>query len=72
MLDSAGKRYHTYGANNFNNNNGTTVQLTIPFNPEDPRTGQPGKLGPPVKVLVNEWMSVVHEVTFEFKDIPLP
>jgi len=72
VLDSAGKRYHTYGANNFNNNNGATVQLTIPFNPEDPRTGQPAKLGPPVKVLVNEWLSVVHEVTFEFKDIPLP
>lgn len=71
VVDSAGNRYHTYGANNFNNN-GSAVQLTIPFDPNDRRTGQPMKLGPPAKVLINEWLSVVHEVTFEFKDVPLP
>lgn len=71
LLDAAGNRYRTYGPNNINNN-GASVQLTLPYNSEDRRTGKALKLGPPVKLLVNEWLSVTHEVTFEFKDIPLP
>jgi hypothetical protein len=46
--------------------------MTVPYNANDRRTGQKLKLGPPVRLLVNEWLSVTHEVTFEFKDIPLP
>jgi hypothetical protein len=71
LLDANGNRYQTHGPNNFNNN-GFTVQMTIPYNANDRRTGQKLKLGPPVRLLVNEWLSVTHEVTFEFKDIPLP
>jgi hypothetical protein len=71
LLDEAGNRYHTFGANSINNN-GVTVQISLPFGPEDRRTGQAAKLGPPTKVVVNEWQSVTHEVTFEFRDIPLP
>ena len=71
LLDANGGRYQTYGPNNFNNN-GAAVQMTLPYNPNDRRTGQKLKLGPPVKLLVNEWLSITHEVTFEFKDIPLP
>ena len=71
MLDANGNRYQTYGPNNFNNN-GAAVQMSIPYNPTERRTGRQLKLGPPVKMVVNEWISVTHEVTFEFKDIPLP
>ncbi len=71
LIDAAGNRYQSTGPNNFNNN-GSSVQMTIPFGPNDRRTGKPMKLGPPVKVVFNEWLSVTHEVTFEFKDIPLP
>ena len=71
VLDSAGNRYHSFGPSGIDNN-GTSVTLTVPFGPEDRRTGQKAKLGPPVKLLINEWMSVVNEVTFEFKGIPLP
>jgi hypothetical protein len=71
LLDANGSRYQTYGPNNFNNN-GAAVQMTVPYNPNDRRTGRQLKLGPPVKLVVNEWISVTHEVTFEFKDIPLP
>jgi hypothetical protein len=71
VLDSAGNRYQTFGPSGVDNN-GTSVQLTIPYGPEDRRTGQKIKLGPPVKILINEWLSVVNEVTFEFKGIPLP
>jgi hypothetical protein len=71
LLDADGNRYQTYGPNNFNNN-GNAVVLTIPYNNNERRTGKQLKLGPPVKLLINEWHSVTHEVTFEFKDIPLP
>lgn len=71
VYDAAGNKYQNYGPNNFNNN-GAAVQITVPFGPNDRRTGKAMKLGPPVKVVVNEWLSVTHEVTFEFKDLPLP
>ena len=72
VLDAAGNRYPNTNGNNFPNNGGGTIQLSMPLGPEDRRTGQSAKLGPPAKVLINEWISVVHEVTFEFKDLPLP
>ena len=46
--------------------------MTIPYGNQDRRGGQTAKLGPPVKMVVNEWLSITHEVTFEFKDVPLP
>lgn len=70
VIDAEGRRYFSYGPNS-TNNNGHSVQLTIPFSPSN-RRGEQLKLGPPVKVVVNEWLQVTHEVTFEFKDIPLP
>jgi hypothetical protein len=36
------------------------------------RRGVQEKLGPPVKLILNEWLQVTHDVTFEFKGIPLP
>ena len=71
LVDDAGNRYQSFYSNN-QNNNGTSVPLTIPFGPENRRGVAATKLGPPVKVLVNEWLSVTNEVTFEFKNIPLP
>lgn len=71
ILDATGNRYQSYGPNNINNT-GTSVQMTIPYSPNERRTGKPLKLGPPTKVILNEWLSVTHEVTFEFKDLPLP
>jgi hypothetical protein len=71
VLDAAGNKYQTSGPNNINYN-GASVQLTIPFGPTDRRTGKALKLGPPVRVVVNEWLTVTHEVTFEFRDLPLP
>ena len=72
LIDDKGEHYHTYGPNTLNPT-GFTVQMTLPFRPEDRRGNAPKtKLGPPVKLVVNEWLSVTHEVTFEFKNIPLP
>jgi hypothetical protein len=72
LQDGNGGRYHCFGPNSLNNN-GLSVQMTLPFRPEDRRGMAPAtKLGPPARLVINEWLSVTHEVTFEFKDIPLP
>lgn len=70
VLDASGKKYSTYGPNAINNN-GVSVQLTIPYSKTN-RRGMEEKLGPPVKFVVNEWLQVTNDVTFEFKNIPLP
>lgn len=73
LFDEKGNKYFCYGPTVHNNNNGS-VQLVVQFGPNDRRTGRPGaaKLGPPAKFTLNEWLTVTHEVNFEFKDIPLP
>lgn len=71
LVDANGSAYRTYGPNN-SNNNGTVVTMTIPYGNTDRRGNTTAKLGPPVKLIVNEWLSITHEVTFEFKDVPLP
>ncbi len=71
LTDAAGNQYRTFGPNNFNNN-GNSAQMTLNFGNQDRRGNITPKLGPPVKLVVNEWLSITHEVTFEFKDIPLP
>jgi len=70
LVDAAGKKYHSYGPNQINNN-GVSVQLTIPFGKTN-RRGEAEKLGPPVKLIINEWLQITNDVTFEFKDLPLP
>jgi hypothetical protein len=70
LTDAQGNKYRSYGPNS-TNHNGVSVTMTVPFGPDN-RRGVPQKLGPPVRFVVNEWLQVTHEVTFEFKDVPLP
>ena len=75
LFDDKGNKYFCYGPTvHTNNNNNETVHLVVQFGADDRRTGRPGpvKLGPPAKLVLTEWLTVTHEVTFEFKDIPLP
>ncbi|MCS6865277.1 MAG: HEAT repeat domain-containing protein [Gemmataceae bacterium] len=74
LIDAQGQRYYCHGPTN-NTNNGTgTVQLTVVFGPEDRRSvrGQKKTLGPPAKLILQQWLTVTEEVPFEFRDIPLP
>jgi hypothetical protein len=73
LTDDKGNKYFCYGPNTINNN-GSSVQMVMQFGPDDRRTGRPAavKPGPPAKLVLNEWLTVTHEVTFEFKDVPLP
>lgn len=72
MTDEKGNKYFCYGPSNHTNNGGT-VTLMLQFGPDDRRTGRAGtKPGAPAKLVLNEWLTITHEVTFAFKDIPLP
>lgn len=74
LTDEKGNRYFCSGPTAQNNNGQGMVTLTVQFTPDDRRFGRqnPNKPGPPVKFTLNEWLTVTHEVNFEFKDIPLP
>ncbi len=76
LSDEKGNKYYCHGPTTHNNNGQGTVQLVVQFGPDDRRGlgrgGATPKLGPPTKFVLNEWQTVTHEVTFEFKDIPLP
>lgn len=73
LQDEKGNRLFSYGPQS-STNNGTSIQLVMQFGPDDRRTGRPGAVKPglPKRLILNEWLTVTHEVTFEFKDIPLP
>ncbi len=70
LIDEQGNKYKAQHYNHINSTP-TSIQMTVPFGP-DTRTPNPPKLGPPVKLVFNEWQSVTSDVTFEFKDVPLP
>lgn len=70
LQDATGKKWNTYGPNQINNN-GASVGLVVPFHKQN-RRGEEEKLGPPVKLVINEWLQITNDVAFEFKDIPLP
>ncbi|MBX9626995.1 MAG: hypothetical protein K2X82_24550, partial [Gemmataceae bacterium] len=69
VVDAAGVKYR--GFQQGMNYNGTSVTMTMMFQPQD-RQGKAQKLGPPARVVFNDWLQVTHEVPFEFKDLPLP
>lgn len=70
LLDDKGGKYRSFGYNTINHNPGS-LAATMTFGP-DHRTVNPPKLGPPAKLLFNEWHTITHDVQFEFKEIPLP
>lgn len=72
LHDEKGGRYFSYGLQQSNHTPGG-LQMLMMFGPEDRRTGRPGPApGAPARLVLTEWHTVTHEVTFEFKDIPLP
>jgi hypothetical protein len=68
LLDAKGRKYQCQGATNFINNSPTSVHATYQFVPPQ----APGEVGPPAKFVFNEWLTISHELEFEFKDLPLP
>jgi hypothetical protein len=66
LQDAQGRKYGSRGMN-WHHNTPTSVQGTFMF-------GNPGngELGPPAKLVYFSWVTLDHEVPFEFKDLPLP
>jgi hypothetical protein len=86
LYDAKGNKFRNNGANSINNN-GSAVTVTLMFSPDEgggrrrafggpprpaPAAAAGEKPGAPVKFVFNEWISATHEVTFEFKNLPLP
>ncbi len=84
VYDDQGNKLRNYGANNWEGNGGN-VNATLVFGLEDgngrrmlrpavvPANGNNGKKEEPkFKLVYNEWSTMVHQVPFEFKDVPLP
>ncbi len=73
LTDAKGNRYFCHGPTSQDNGMGT-VKMVVQFGPDDRRTGRKAniKFGPPVKFTLYEWLTVTHEVNYEFKNIPLP
>jgi hypothetical protein len=65
LLDAKGRRYQSQ-ITNFLNNSATMIQANFQFMPGN------GEIGPPVKLVFNQWVTIPHEVEFEFRDVPLP
>ena len=82
LVDDKGERFRCTPT--MINYTGTGINMTVVFGMNQPGPfgigpGGPGgpkgaapKLGKPVKLVVNEWLQATNEVSFEFKDIPLP
>jgi hypothetical protein len=67
LLDEKGRKFTCQGINSFIGNTPTTVHGIYVFNP--PLEGEVGK---PVKLVLNQWLTLSEEVEFTFKDLPLP
>jgi hypothetical protein len=65
LLDAKGRKYQSQ-ITNFLNNSATMIQANFQFMPGT------GEIGPPVKLVFNQWVTIPHEVEFEFRDVPLP
>lgn len=70
LVDAQGNKYRSNWPN-ISQSSQTSVTMTVPFHSMD-RRGMMQKLAPPVRLVVNEWVQATHEVTFDFRDVPLP
>jgi hypothetical protein len=67
LQDAKGRKYSSQGITNYLNNTPTSIHATFQFG-MPPNTD----LGPAVKFVFNQWVTMSHELEFEFKDLPLP
>ncbi|HEX4589561.1 MAG TPA: hypothetical protein VH120_06510 [Gemmataceae bacterium] len=65
LTDDKGNKFQTNG---FNWTNGTPTSAQGTFIFSDPT----GKLGKPTRLTYFDWLTVQHQVDFEFRDLPLP
>jgi hypothetical protein len=66
LTDDKGQKFQSLGFN-WMNGTPTTVQGTFNFG-----DGGNAQLGKPAKLTYYGWVTMQHQVEFEFKDLPLP
>ena len=66
LLDAKGRKYYSQGYN-YESSSATHMQATMMF-----ATNGDATLGPPVRLVLNQWVMMQHQVEFEFKDLQLP
>jgi hypothetical protein len=64
--DDKGQKYQVFGSN-WMNSSPKHVEITFTYGP----MGN-GKIGPPSKLVYHTWTTAQAQVSFEFKDLPLP
>jgi hypothetical protein len=64
LQDAKGTKYQVAGSS-WGNSGPNNVQLTLTYAPQ-------GNAGPPAKFIFFAWTTLQHQVSFEFKDLPLP
>jgi hypothetical protein len=66
LFDAKGNKYWVWNSNLWNRGP-RLANGTIMFRPPDGI-----QVGPPVKLVYNQWTSMQHTIKYEFKDLPLP
>ncbi len=66
LMDAKGNKYWVWNSNLWNRG-ARFANGSIMFRPPDGV-----QIGPPVKLVYNQWTSMQHTLKFEFKDLPLP
>lgn len=66
LYDDKGQRFQNYGSSWGGGPGGGVINLTLTFG----HFG--GKIGPPRKFVYQHWVTKQHDMTFDFKDVPLP
>jgi hypothetical protein len=64
LLDAKGKKYHHGGGSWSGNQNSVTADFR--FSPSG------NDVGPPVKLIYYDWITIQYRMKFEFRDLPLP
>ena len=67
LYDAKGNKFQSQGVTNFINNTPNSVNATYQFGAYNNIA-----MGPPVKFVLVEWLTISHELEFEFKNLPLP
>lgn len=66
LVDAKGNKYHSHGYN-WENSSPANISATFMFG-----TNGNAALGPPARLVYNQWSMMQHQIEFEFRDLPLP
>jgi len=67
LYDAKGRQYRSNGIVNYLNTTQNSISAVFQFSPPPQ-----GEIGPAVKLVLAQWLTLQHELEFEFKDLPLP